>query len=243
MSLYGPDLALIQEVAFGGYAARLMPRVLAALGEPGTPPRRVLDVGCGAGVSTRALATRGFQVIALDGSADLLAHARKHVPEATWLHRSVWDGPLPACDAAIAIGEVLTYHRAHEDAGERLRWFFRELARVLPEGGQLIFDAIDAEGPPLDAKNFTVTDDWAITSQTVERPGEHRLTRTIDTFMRVEALEAEVWRRAREVHEVVTFDQAQLRAWLEQAGFEKCVIEADPELPRRVLVSAARRAN
>lgn len=241
MTLYRDDLARIQAEAFGEYAHRMMPRVLELLG-PGDPKTRVLDIGCGAGISTRALLAHGFQVVALEPSQTLISHARELAPEATFLCSSVWDGVLPACTAALAIGEPLTYHPRDVDGGARLRGLLDYFQSALPAGGRFIFDFIEAEGAPLDAKRFRSEREWVLLYETVEDRTAHRLTRTIDTFTHVDALELDVWRREREVHEVVLFARAEVAKWLDAAGFDAELTDADPALPRRVLVSATRRA-
>src|SRR5271165_5047376 len=42
------------------------------------PSRRVLDVGCGAGVAAEALARRGFDVLGLDAASATIEAARAH---------------------------------------------------------------------------------------------------------------------------------------------------------------------
>ena len=41
----------------------------------GLPQRLLLDLGCGTGTLTRLLARRGYDMIGIDGSADMLSHA------------------------------------------------------------------------------------------------------------------------------------------------------------------------
>lgn len=240
MTLYRDDLSRIQAEAFGEYADRLMPRVLGLLGA-GDAKTRVLDIGCGAGINTRRLLDHGFSVVALEPSQTLINHARELAPEATFLCSSVWDGVLPACHAALAIGEPLTYHARDVDAGARLRGLLEYFRSALPPGGKFIFDFIEADGAPLDAKRFRTEREWVLLVDTVEDRAAHRLTRTIDTFTHVDALELDVWRRERELHEVVLFARGDVAKWLDAAGFEASLTDADPALPRRVLVSATRR--
>src|SRR6185369_4290246 len=51
----------------------LLPRMLALAGD--VSGRRVLDLGCGEGAYSRALAARGARVTGIDGSATLIAAA------------------------------------------------------------------------------------------------------------------------------------------------------------------------
>lgn len=45
---------------------------------------KVLDLGCGPGVDTAHLASKGFKVHAIDGAANMIALARKQAPDATF---------------------------------------------------------------------------------------------------------------------------------------------------------------
>ncbi|HKA90640.1 MAG TPA: methyltransferase domain-containing protein [Haliangiales bacterium] len=57
-----------------GYPAPLLDWIAATTGAP--PDARVADIGCGTGISSRFLATRGFRVVGVEPNADMLAHAR-----------------------------------------------------------------------------------------------------------------------------------------------------------------------
>lgn len=48
---------------------------------PETPGQRILDLGCGTGTLTQALAQKGNNVLGIDSSADMIAKARALYPE------------------------------------------------------------------------------------------------------------------------------------------------------------------
>src|SRR5512146_1983580 len=103
MPLYQEDLAYIQAVAFGGLASGAMPAVIDRLRAARIPVRRVVDVGCGAGISTRALVDAGFDTRAIEPSASLLAIARSTAPGARFELGSVCDVALEPCDAILRL--------------------------------------------------------------------------------------------------------------------------------------------
>lgn len=240
MALYGADLALVQAAAFGDLARSAAPEIVARLKAAPLPVRRVYDVGCGAGVTTRALTDAGFDTIAVEPSPDLLAIARAAAPAARFVNASAYDVAFETCAAVLAVGEVLTYHAPDADAEAAVRGFFDRAARALVPGGLLAFDVIEAEGPPLDARSYRSTDDWAILYETREDRPAARLTRAIETFVRDES---GLYRRAREVHHVKTFDVNAMKRWLEEAGFRVETARAygfAPLAPRRVAFFATR---
>jgi ubiquinone/menaquinone biosynthesis C-methylase UbiE len=90
---------------------------------------RLLDVGCGTGHHMARLARRGFEVAGVDGSEDMLKHARANNPGAEIRRADVEQ--LPFADASfdyIVCIEVLRYL---PDSSRALR----EMARVLRPGG------------------------------------------------------------------------------------------------------------
>jgi 2-polyprenyl-3-methyl-5-hydroxy-6-metoxy-1,4-benzoquinol methylase len=97
------------------------------------PGLRVLDVGCGEGHFTAALAAAGAQVIGLDVAAEPLRRARERHPE---LELRLLDeaGPWPLADASFDVvwaGEVI------EHVADTAAWL-SELRRVLRSGGSLL---------------------------------------------------------------------------------------------------------
>jgi SAM-dependent methyltransferase len=176
--------------------------------------RRVVDVGCGAGVLTKALLEAGFEVTGIDASADLLDLARSVNPDARFIHASAYDAPLPECEALVAIGEPLTYHES-SDADRLVSQFFRRTSSILPTGGMLIFDVIDLGEPSLAGRTWKSGEDWAVLVETTENQSDRTLVRTIETFRRV----GEHYRRDCEVHKVRLFDTQALLAELHSCGF------------------------
>jgi len=43
----------------------------------------------------------------MDNSAELVAIARAAVPRARFIHKSIYDAEIPACEAILAVGEPL----------------------------------------------------------------------------------------------------------------------------------------
>jgi 2-polyprenyl-3-methyl-5-hydroxy-6-metoxy-1,4-benzoquinol methylase len=81
-SLYQCDLAHVHAAAFGTLAQGAATEIIRRLRSTTAPVRKVLDVGCGAGVLTKALTHAGFEVTGVDISAALLEFARTNVPKA-----------------------------------------------------------------------------------------------------------------------------------------------------------------
>jgi SAM-dependent methyltransferase len=92
---------------------------------------RVLDVGAGTGKLTRGLVALGFQVVAVEPGAPMLAQLQVAVPEAESLVGPAEAIPLPDGNVEAAF------------AGQAFHWFDRpralpELHRVIEPGGGLI---------------------------------------------------------------------------------------------------------
>jgi len=214
-AFYDEDLAFIQASGFGELAAAAVAAVIPKLKAQGA--RRVIDVGCGAGVSTKALVDAGFDTLAIEPSGALLERARQVAPLAEFRQASAYDVALDGCDAILAIGEGLTYHAPTEDAEARLRAFFDSASRALGKGGLMVFDLIETGDVSLNARAWKAGPDWAVLSASAEDSELMQLTRDIETFRDVGGGS---YRRRSEVHYVRLFERSAVSSWLEQAGFE-----------------------
>ena len=105
------------------------------------PGEEVLEIGCGSGRCTVALARRGYLVQATDSVAGMLNSTRQHAAEAgvsASVSTSLGDAhalvfPESAFGLVLAIG-VVPYLHSPETA-------LREMARVLKNGGFLLITA------------------------------------------------------------------------------------------------------
>jgi SAM-dependent methyltransferase len=213
--LYQDDLAHIHAAAFGALAQDAAPEIVRRLKGAGIAVRRVVDVGCGAGPLSKALAEAGFEVTGIDSSAALVALARAAVPAARFLHASLYEAEIPPCEAVVALGEPLTYHARDASAEDLVGRFFQRVAVRLPPGGMLIFDVIEPGEPSLAGRTWSAGEDWAVLVETVEDQGARTLMRNIETFRRI----GELYRRGREIHGVRLFQAQALCERLTSCGF------------------------
>lgn len=136
-----PDLALrrrflLEQLA---RAAEAGARSLAA-GSP-SAPLRVLDVGCGEGQLTAAIADAGYRVLGVDIAEEPLHRARsRHA--GLELRRIEPDGEWPLADASF---DVVWSGETIEHVADTAGWL-SELRRVLRSGGSLILST-PAHGP------------------------------------------------------------------------------------------------
>lgn len=97
------------------------------------PGARVIDLGCGTGISSRQLAQRGWQVVGVDPNADMLAAARADTAPGApidYLHANAEAVPLPLGHADALL------------AAQAFHWFepaaaLAEARRLLRPGGSL----------------------------------------------------------------------------------------------------------
>jgi SAM-dependent methyltransferase len=122
---------------------------------------RVLEIGCGSGRDAAYLLAQGFDVTATDGSASMLAEAKRLHPSLDGrLRRLVFPGPFPfadgSFDAVLAVATLM--HLAEPEVTEVLR----EVLRVLRADGALVFSVpgrrpdVGPDGRDQKGRHFTL---------------------------------------------------------------------------------------
>jgi ubiquinone/menaquinone biosynthesis C-methylase UbiE len=98
-----------------------------------------LDAACGTGRFAEFLASRGHQVIGVDSSPAMLAHARQRVPQAEFHVAELDRLPLPDDSVDVIVCALALEHVP------RLEPVLAEFARVLRPGGDLVISDVHHE--------------------------------------------------------------------------------------------------
>lgn len=137
--------ALHQAKIRGRDAAQVIATLIAER-VPGRP-RVVLDLGCGRGASTLALAhtIAPHRLVGVDASATLLAAARTrlaragHADAAAWLCADFHQLPLPGAAADVAVASFCLYHAPRPEHA------IAEIARILRPGALAVLATKSAD--------------------------------------------------------------------------------------------------
>lgn len=105
----------------------------------GRAPGVALDAACGTGRFADFLARRGYRVIGVDSSPDMLAHARRRVPDGEFHVGDLAGLPLADDSVDVIVCALALVHLP------RLEPVLAEFARVLRPGGDLIISDIHHE--------------------------------------------------------------------------------------------------
>ncbi|NJL47645.1 MAG: class I SAM-dependent methyltransferase [Leptolyngbyaceae cyanobacterium SM2_5_2] len=221
--MYRQDLAYIHDTGHADYAIKSAPGILALLAQQALRGGLIVDLGCGSGWSAQAFTQTGYPVLGVDQSEDLLAIARRRVPQATFHRASLYEYPIPTCQAVTSVGECLNY-RSEQDfpplggSQQLLTSLFQRIFQALIPGGLFIFDIAEPGQltTPGAVKTFTEGDDWLVLVEKAEDPVRAVLTRRIITLRRVN----NTYRRDDEVHTLQLYPASTIAKQLEQSGFE-----------------------
>jgi len=209
--------AIMQDVPYDDWVAFAL-REAASRGWRGG---RVLDIGCGTGNATAPLAARGFEVVGLDPSADMLAVARAKLPDVPFLLGDVRDAPLPgAITLAVSVFDSLNNLL---DDGDLERAAAHVRGALVP-GGILAFDVNTRIGLE-ELWEDDVAEGWAgeVHYRWTHRwdPDAHRAT--------VDAWCASPEGTFVETHYERPYDPDELRTALAAAGYARVDVVAYPD--------------
>ena len=219
MADYGTDVAYIHDAGFLDLAAEATPFVVRLLAERRMDSGRVIELGCGSGVTASALSEAGYEVLGIDASRAMIALARSRAPAARFRVGSWVDAPIPECDAVLAIGEVLGYVGTASGTKAELRDLFGRVRTALAPGGLFVFDlATPGRVPAGEDSAFRVGDDWAILYTAQEDSKGRKLQRRITTFRKIAG--GATYRRTEEVHRLRLWRPGEVEEMLRDARFK-----------------------
>lgn len=96
------------------------------------PVGRALDAGCGTGRHAARLAARGWDVVGVDATPEMLAVARAKAPEVRFEEGDLLDLPVPDGSVDLALCSLAISHVADIDAA------YASLARTVRPGGTVV---------------------------------------------------------------------------------------------------------
>jgi SAM-dependent methyltransferase len=238
MDAYGSDLAYIHDVGFGDFARKAAPGLLAILRRAGIRNGQIVDLGCGSGIWAAELIRRGYDVLGIDISPDMIKLARKHAPAARFVNESFLKSKLPPCDAVTAIGEIFNYTFDVRNSRQQLARLFRRVHEALRPGGVFIFDIAEPGG--VLRRSHAEGKDWAILFSA--EASRDILIRRMVTFRQL----GKFYRRSHEAHRLRLYRSADIAAELRAAGFVVRVLRAYGRMPlpsgNAAFVATKRRA-
>lgn len=236
---YQNDLAYIHDTGFGGFARGSAPGLLSLLQENGITEGIVVDLGCGSGIWTRALADSGYEVVGVDLSPAMIEIARQRVPEAKFHVQSFVEFPIPVCRAVTALGEVFNYLFDPKNSLRTLRRVCKGVFDALTPNGLLVFD-VAAPGRCKGIKQrFMEGDDWTCLVEVNQDIAKQRLTRRIVSFRKV----GDTYRRREESHTQQLYPGARIAEMLRDIGFRVRMVRSYGDFPlaERVVGVVARK--
>ncbi len=174
---------------------------------------RILDLCCGAGHLASALVQRGFRVVGLDSSPEMVQLARQNAPSAEIIEADARGFQFPArFDAAVSTFNSL----AHIPSLEDMARVFRCVHAALEPGAPFLFDVSMEEAYATHWRGSfgIVAEDYACIVRPSYDP-ERRVGRNDITLFHHHGQ----WRRVDLVITQQCYNEAELRRALSTAGF------------------------
>ena len=134
------DFDHTDETEFWASGAENLERTLSPFGRAIGPDDRVLEIGCGIGRMTRAIAARAGSVVGLDVSAEMVARGRRNLAGLGNVELLVGSGRDLGVVADASVDVVYSFIVfQHIPDPEVTCGYVREIGRVLRPGGWTVF--------------------------------------------------------------------------------------------------------
>ncbi len=192
-------------------------------------PRTAVDLACGTGSVSILLARRGYRVIGVDGSEEMLTQAQAKAEGMENAPRFVRQRLQELClprgvDLAVCALDSLDYLTCPADC----RACIRRIYKALNPGGILIFDVNTPEKlRAMDGEVFLDEDENVYCVWRGEFDENTNIcSYGMDLFLR----RGRLWERSFEEHREYAYSAPQLHAYLREAGFTRIEIFGDRRL-------------
>jgi len=216
----------------------------------GVPSGYCLDLACGTGKITEMVKRLGFEAVGVDRSAEMLAVARKRLPDTLFVEADLRDYSVPCprerVVMAVSFYDSLNYLTCEDD----LLAAFQAAARALTDGAIFLFDMNTREHVRLmqqaKPRVFDEQDYFAV----FRFGGEGRLWQLdMDLFVPENASDTvRAYSRHQERHLECGYDEADVAPLLDRAGFDLLEVRQENKLyedglehPSRLYFVARRR--
>ena len=184
-----------------------------------SPEAQVLDFCCGTGQITQQLLGKGYQVMGIDGSREMLAYASRNAPAAHFILADArcFKAP-PTFHAVVSKGSLL-----HILQLEELTNIFNNVFGALLDQGLFVFD-LTPEEYYLSVWNSSISegdiqDDYAWANRFSYNPDEKLGNINVTIFQLNKEMNKENWQRFNLNWPAKCYDITEVQATLEKVGF------------------------
>lgn len=208
-------------------------------------PKIILDLACGTGSLTRLLAQRGYDMIGVDASPEMLMQAMQNTfdcePRPLFLNQRMEQldlyGTVDVCLCCLDSINYVTEPSVLQQAFERVHLFLE------PKTGLFVFDINTPEKfARIDGNSYVREDEdvFCVWQAAVENG---LCAYQFDIF----ELDGDTWTRAQETHEERVYSIGEVTVMLEKAGFSEIKVYGDQDFSParggedRVYITARKR--
>jgi SAM-dependent methyltransferase len=232
-----PPYSALAEVydraGFSDYARQSIPRYISYAQSIDWAGRRVLDLGCGTGVTTWYVAQQGYRTVGIDSSAPMLAHAQVRgqlqseedqggsvvydPPSFVQMDIRQLESPIGSVDLVLAVGGVLNAIQSLRE----LEGTFTLVNKTLDEGKLFIFDLRTIRGLAVDLGNVdAIYYDNSFNLSVIARHQFSFETLSNTHHYLIFQQQGMAWQRQDELHVERGYPTQGVSAILERTGFE-----------------------